>query len=193
MSDLDTYHATVEDLIAREAIKDCIYRFCHGVDRRDRETLRHCYWPEGTDDHISFSGNAYEFIDFILPFLQGLKASTHSVSNILIRVDGDTARAESYWHVFHREPGENGADDYDYIAGGRYLDRFERRSGEWRILTRVLVRDWYEVIEGTGDWANYIRAAEGPHGSGKETDPVRALFGTLGGSPESPDQVSAPA
>jgi hypothetical protein len=136
----ETYVATLEDLLAREAIRDCIYRFCHGIDRRDRDTLRPCW------------------------------------------VDGDSARVETYWHVFHREPGENGAEDYDYIAGGRYLDRFERRNGEWRILTRMLVRDWYQVIEGTGDWSKYIRAAEGPHGSGKESDPVRGLFGTLGGS-----------
>jgi hypothetical protein len=106
----------------------------------------------------------------------------HSVSNMLIRVDGDTARVESYWHVFHREPGRDGAADWDYHAGGRYLDRFERRDGEWRVLTRILVRDWYEVIEGTGDWANYPRPQEGPHGSDKESDPVRALFGILGGT-----------
>src|ERR1700722_4333354 len=145
MTNPETYQPTVEDLLAREAIRDCIYRFCHGVDRRDRETLRLCYWPDGTDDHISFSGNAYEFIDVIMPFLEGLKASTHSVSNILIRVDGDTARAESYWHVFHREPGENGADDYDYIAGGRYLDRFERRSGGGRVRRRGAVRGAEQV------------------------------------------------
>jgi len=112
------------------------------------------------------------------------------MSNILIRVDGDSARVETYWQVFHREAGQDGAADYDYIAGGRYLDRFERRNGEWRILTRVLIRDWYQVIEGTGDWANYIRPQEGPHGSQKETDPVRKLFGTLGGTV---DTVSATA
>lgn len=123
-------------------------------------------------------------------FLEGLKASTHSMSNILIRVDGDTARVETYWHVFHREAGADGAADYDYIAGGRYLDTFERRGGEWRILTRVLIRDWYQVIEGTGDWARYLRSPEGPHGSQKETDPVRALFGTLGGAV---DTLKAPA
>ena len=180
MSDLDTYRPTLEDLLAREAIRDCMYRYCHGIDRRDRETLRRCYWPDGTDDHVSFSGNAYEFIDAIMPFLESLRSSTHSVSNMLIRVDGDSARVESYWHVFHREPGQDGAADYDYVAGGRYLDRFERRDGEWRIFTRVLVRDWYQVIEGTGDWAKYPRPQEGPHGSGKDTDLVRALFGTLG-------------
>jgi hypothetical protein len=181
MTDLDTHPSTLEDLLAREAIRDCMYRYCHGVDRRDRETLRNCYWPDATDNHISFSGNAYEFIDVIMPFLEALRASTHSVSNILLRVDGTTARGETYWHVFHREPGKDGAPDYDYIAGGRYLDRFECRDGEWRISERTLVRDWYQVINGTGDWKDYIRPDEGPHGSQKETDPVRALFGTLGG------------
>lgn len=58
-------------------------------------------------DHVSFGDNAYEFIDVIMPFLESLKASTHSMSNILIRVDRDTARAETYWHVFHREAGQD--------------------------------------------------------------------------------------
>jgi hypothetical protein len=28
-------------------------------------------------------------------------------------------------------------------AGARYIDRFERRDGEWRIARRVAVIDWY--------------------------------------------------
>ena len=30
------------------------------------------------------------------------------------------------------------------IVGGRYLDRFEQRGDEWRILTRVVTMDWNE-------------------------------------------------
>lgn len=114
-----------------------------------------------------------------MPSLESLRSSTHSVSNMLIRVDGDSDRVELYWHVFDRELSQDGPADYDYVAGGHYLDRFEQRGGDWRILTRVLVRDCYQVIEGTGDWTKYPRPQEGPHGSGKKTDLVRALFGTL--------------
>ncbi len=30
----------------------------------------------------------------------------------------------------------------DDVLGGRYIDRFERRDGEWRIARRVLLLDW---------------------------------------------------
>jgi hypothetical protein len=30
------------------------------------------------------------------------------------------------------------------VVGGRYLDRFERRDGEWRIKERAYVWDWCE-------------------------------------------------
>ncbi|MBM9468741.1 nuclear transport factor 2 family protein [Nakamurella leprariae] len=182
MSDVEHYPNTVQDLLDREAIRDCLYRYCHGIDRRDQETLRGCYWPDGTDDHVSFSGNAHEFIDVIWPFLESLRSSTHFLGNILLRVHGDRAHGETYWQVFHREPGQDGRPDYDYLAGGRYLDVFEKRDGEWRILTRRLIRDHYQVIEGTGDWEQYPRPPAGEHGSQKETDPVRKLFGVLGGA-----------
>lgn len=178
--DPEGYSATLDDLLAREAIRDCMYRYCHAIDRRDYEGLRLTYWPDATDDHISFSGNAYEFIEVIAPYLDSLQSSTHSVSNMLIRVVGDQARVETYWQVTHREHGQNGGPDYLYIAVGRYLDVFERRDGEWRVLRRKLVRDAYQVVSGAGDWRDYPRPPAGPHGSQKQTDPVRDLFGLLG-------------
>ena len=30
-------------------------------------------------------------------------------------------------------------------AGGRYVDRFERRHGEWRIAERTVVVDWQRI------------------------------------------------
>jgi hypothetical protein len=29
--------------------------------------------------------------------------------------------------------------------GGRYVDRFERRDGEWKIAHRAMVREWDKV------------------------------------------------
>jgi len=35
----------------------------------------------------------------------------------------------------------------DSVAGVRYLDRFERRAGSWRIARRQVVVDWHFVQE----------------------------------------------
>ena len=36
----------LQDLVAREAIRDCLYRYCRGIDRADAEMLRSAYWPD---------------------------------------------------------------------------------------------------------------------------------------------------
>ena len=41
----------------------------------------------------------------------------------------------------HHECNRNGAER-DMFAAGRYLDRHEKRSGEWRIAHRQAVYDW---------------------------------------------------
>ena len=66
----------------------------------------------------------------------------------------DSARVETYWQVFHREAGADGAEDYDYLAGGRYLDTFERRDGEWRIAHTGYVRI-YESSMSLDDWPSW--------------------------------------
>ena len=43
--------AKLTELLDREAIRACIYRYCRGVDRADEATLRGTYWPDATDQH----------------------------------------------------------------------------------------------------------------------------------------------
>jgi hypothetical protein len=44
--------------------------------------------------------------------------------------------------------------DLTATAGGRYLDRLEKRDGEWRIALRRLVVDYRYITDGSvfGDW-----------------------------------------
>jgi len=65
--------------------------------------------------------------------------SMHNLCNVLIEVDGDVARCESYVIVIVRIPQDRGA--IDWMHAGRYVDRFERRHGEWRIAYRTVVYD----------------------------------------------------
>jgi hypothetical protein len=65
--------------------------------------------------------------------------SMHNICNMLIEVDGDSARCETYVIVIVRIPQDQHA--IDWMHAGRYVDRFERRSGEWRIAYRTVVYD----------------------------------------------------
>jgi hypothetical protein len=55
--------AIAAQLADREAIKHCVLRYCRGLDRLDEAMLREVYWPEATDDHITYSGSAEGFIE----------------------------------------------------------------------------------------------------------------------------------
>jgi hypothetical protein len=54
------------------------------------------------------------------------------------------------------------------VAAGRYLDRFERREGEWKISHRHAVYDWSTVAPSTDMWdrANMPGYAFGQRGHG---------------------------
>ena len=49
-----------------------------------------------------------------------------------------------------------------HVAGGRYLDRLEKRDGEWRIALRRLVVDCRSITDGSvfGDWDGYPKGAQ---------------------------------
>lgn len=123
-----------------EAIRQALYRYCRGIDRCDREALESCYWPEAIDDHASFRGPAAEFIDVALTATRSM-TTAHMIGNVLIESDGENgARVESYFHATHRLP-DTGEGPSEWTLIGRYLDRFARRDGEWRILDRMVVVD----------------------------------------------------
>jgi hypothetical protein len=128
----------------RQAIHDVIVRYCRGVDRSDPGLVLSAFHDDAIDNHFGV----------ILPFREAIgtlksarnsssppskTTSMHNICNVLIEVDGDVARCESYVIVIVRIPQDGGA--VDWLHAGRYVDRFERRHGEWRIAYRTVVYD----------------------------------------------------
>jgi len=140
----------IEELYAREAIRDCVYRYCRGVDRCDEEMLRSAYWEDARDDHCLFVGRREELIAWVLPLLRSMAASQHTIGNVLIRLYGDHADVESYYRGHHRV--HDGSKFVDSVQAGRYVDRFEKRDDEWRIARRKVIVDWFREYEDSGDW-----------------------------------------
>jgi hypothetical protein len=119
-----------DEMADREAIRDCLYRYSRAVDRGDAELLGSVYWPGAMDDHTGFSGTAEQFIEWALPRLMQMEQNMHLIGNILIVLDGDKAKVESYLWSVSVLPGEN---PRQVFVCGRYLDRFEKRNDEWRV------------------------------------------------------------
>jgi hypothetical protein len=127
-----------ERLAAVDAIRDVAMRYAHGVDRLDGDWMKSAYWPDATDDHGVFVGNAWEFVDRCMESHARWRSTMHCIFNHQIDVDdADHARGEIYniTYLFHAD-----AQAVD-VWVGRYLDSYERRDGEWRILGRVCVHE----------------------------------------------------
>jgi hypothetical protein len=88
--------------------------------------------------------------------------SSHFIGNLLIEfVSEDVALVESYVRTIQQYPphgkaqlaqltgGASGRPDaaMDMFTSSRYIDRVERRNGEWRIARRDLAQDWKQLVE----------------------------------------------
>ena len=157
------------ELADREAIRNCLIRYCRGADRGDEELLRSAYWPGAIDDHVMFVGTAEEFIPFALRSPETMDQTAHLIGNILIEMDGNAAaNTETYLQAFHRLKGDSAPRDV--IVGGRYVDRFEKREDEWRIASRVVIIDWFREYPDSGDWSGKPLGMDTKPGARKPDD-----------------------
>ncbi|WP_439567417.1 nuclear transport factor 2 family protein [Sphingopyxis sp.] len=133
----------IAGLLDREKIRDCLYRYCRGIDRADEALLRASYWPDGTDTHGAYRGSASGFVDWAMQALPNIERGIHQIHNILIELQGTEAAVESYFTALQRQANSAGVRVEVHMAG-RYVDRFEKRGDEWRVADRVVVFDWVE-------------------------------------------------
>ena len=150
--------AKAEDFIA---IQQALYRYCHGVDRGRAEIAKSCFWPEATDHHGDFDGPVFELIDRVVersaayPYMM-----QHHLTNIMISIEDDRANVECYFLA--QNPVRNQDDNFILMfMGGRYLDRFERRNGEWKSAKREVVIDWAKHLDGAPWPRQAVFAASG--------------------------------
>ena len=143
-----------EELVDREAIRDCLWRYCRGIDRCDTDLLHSAFWPDALDSHAVPGKpplNAYKWIGKVIPLLDAMHRTVHQVTNVLIRIDGNRADCESHFWAVHQE--ERGGRTEDVHAAGRYLDKMELRDDQWRIAHRHVLIDWFHVGDISSDWS----------------------------------------
>ena len=136
--------SALREIIEMHAIQEVMLRYTRAADRNDFELMQTIFWPEGTDNHGMYSGDAAGFFVRARKNRDLLTARYHIVGppRVLAWL-GSQARVETYFHYV----GAFVQDDGDEVLGvcaGRYRDLFEKRAGEWRVLHRVTVYDWSE-------------------------------------------------
>ncbi len=159
-------------LLDQVALRDLVMRYCRGCDRRDFALVRSLYHDDAVDDHgAMFCGSPDEFVAWLPQATAPWELTSHSITNSLFAIDGDRAEGEHHVTAYHRTPQPARRE---YIVHGRYLDRYERRIGQWKFLNRSLVFDWGEVRD-VDEAAMAQMGADAPHGTNDRTDPSWGL------------------
>ncbi|MDP2443751.1 nuclear transport factor 2 family protein [Rhodoferax sp.] len=166
----------------REAIRDCLYRYCRGIDRADEEALRSAYWHDATDQHGAYQGSATGFIDQALARLRKGGRRVHMINNILIELHGPAAAVESNFIALQTRIDAQGVWHETFLCG-RYVDRFERRAGIWRVAARTVVYDWLEE-RSRPELADpdTLFGVRQPVGGQAPLDPIYQLLRSFGGN-----------
>jgi hypothetical protein len=150
-------NATPDDLkwlVEREKIRACIVRLARGEDRRDAQLISASYWPDSRTDYGVFAGTFAEYLAWVVPGSPAIPVTQHVLGQSTIELGGDRASVETYVTSYHRVT--MGEQDRDTVVGGRYLDRVERRDGEWRIAERTMLYDWFQDLGASVDWSRGV-------------------------------------
>lgn len=133
--------ATVGYLKDRQDVLDCIQRECRARDRQDAGQIAGCWWEDGVDEHGAVVTHAPDYpARANMGHAMNFHMTSHNITNHLCELDGDRAYCESYvigaLHWLEGNKGSGSEGEITTLAFGRYIDQLERRSGEWRIVTR---------------------------------------------------------
>lgn len=151
----------VEELIDREEIKAALNGYARGVDRCQWDLVADAYHDDAHDDHGSYKGGRDGLMEWLKRRHPGIDQSMHMLGQSTIDfLSPSVAVAETYCLVFQRY-GEAAGEtiklwigDVELAAGEammaeipcRYVDRFEKRDGRWRIAYRTVV---FEEVKAT--------------------------------------------
>ena len=132
----------IDQLIDRQEILDCLTHFSRAMDRFDRDLFLSAFHPDAVIAAGSFVGSPADLYAWAVPMHDhGQTATHHNLLNHSCDLDGDTAHTETYYLFVGRN-----RDETNWIAGGRYIDRFERRDGAWKIALRTNCIEWSGLV-----------------------------------------------
>lgn len=140
---MDADHlARIDRLLDRQDILDCLTRFSRGMDRFDRDLFMSAFHPDATIAAGTFVGGPGPLYAWASAMhAQGQLATHHNLLNHTCEITGDTAHTETYYLFVGRN-----RDETNWIAGGRYIDRLEKRNGVWRIALRTNAIEWSGMV-----------------------------------------------
>jgi hypothetical protein len=167
--------AAIDRAVAKQALHELNTAYCRAADRADSQLLRSLWHPGAKVSYGEYSGGYEGFCDYWDGVREHFERITHLIGNDYFEIDGDRAVGETLVARIEVLPRKSGT--IDRMIGGRFLDRFERRSGVWKLTGRAFVLDWNVNRPTTALWDRGVFASLTVRGARAPDDPVYALWG----------------
>ncbi len=170
----------LQQLLDKQAINELINTYCMASDRHDHEKLRDLYHDDAIDDHGGFfKGLASEFIDQLPAIQAPMKILHHNLTTINIILDSTHetctyAEGEIYVLAYHQAETEEGL--IDLLIGGRYLDKYEKRNGEWKFIYKAVLADWAKIDNPSQTQLDHPLLTGSYIGQPGHSDPAYSIF-----------------
>jgi hypothetical protein len=133
--------AALQELVAKQAIAEVVARYSRTLDWLDDEGQASCYWPDAAIDYGFFVGTAEAFVPVVMAIERRSARRWHMLNGLIVKLDGPAHASAECYGIATGIREEGGAWSGN-MYGGRYLDEFEKRGGEWRISSRRYILDW---------------------------------------------------
>lgn len=134
--------AKLDALLDKQEIYECLARMSRGTDRCDKELFVSGFHADAIVTAGPFVGLPADLYDWAARFqAETYTATFHKLHQMTCDLDGDQAHAETYYFFVGCLPDGN-----NVLAGGRYVDRFERRQGVWGMVMRNNYVEWTSVV-----------------------------------------------
>jgi hypothetical protein len=157
LADLDAQLAALESDVASMAAYEGVWenelQYTRGLDRHDETLIRGSFWAEAQASY----GTLID-VEELAPWANASHANSaahqHHVTGLSLDIAGDTAHEEGdilYSSDMPRSkaldspgvptPGRAPPGSFATLGTGRYVNRYERRGGDWRLIVHEYVHD----------------------------------------------------
>ena len=124
-------------------IQQLLYRYATALDTRQLDLLDDCFTPDARlDMSVAGTHSPAQYKAMAAEALAKLDATHHLIGNPAITVNGDTARAHSYYQAQHAR--NDLAPASLLLVAGWIDDELVRVDGRWRIVSRVGRAVWFD-------------------------------------------------
>lgn len=151
----------LDEVVSWHEIYNLLCDYMRAQDRLIPELHRSVFHPGATTDYGNYVGDADGFVSWAQELLTAHKANHHLIGQVRIEFEDDIAFGEVYFQAFHRI--ERDGEDKDLWVSGRYVDRYERRDGCWKIAHRSELVDYVRLEPAAVPERSYPLGARAPH------------------------------